>query len=91
MSDSEQLAKITEVLDRMIKDHWEVYSKHMNIEAGAIDQGKINHVKFARLSLIGFAKMSSILAVDTYMTEDEFVSMCRENYRLADSAAPKFK
>jgi siderophore synthetase component len=89
MADEQVFEKAREIHTRMTKDMWEVHGKHQAVEAGS-DEDKINFVKFGRLSMISFAHVAAVLAVDTLMDEEKFLEVCRDNFRAAYAAAPKF-
>jgi len=84
-----KVEKARAVHARITKDLWDVCAKHQTAEAGSTED-KIGFVQFGRLMMISLAHASAVCAVDTLMNEGHFIEMCRENYKLADAAAPKF-
>jgi hypothetical protein len=50
----------------------------------------VDQMKFERSFVIAMVDVSCLLAVDSLMTEDQFLDVCRTTFKAAYEAAPKF-
>ena len=50
----------------------------------------LDGVQFQRLFTIAMLDVASVLAVDSLMTEEQFVKVCTETFKVAYDKAPKF-
>ena len=78
-----QLKQIGEALLPKYWDDWREVRKE------TVDED-LTDAQFARFSIVVAVQMAAVLAVDTYMTEDQFIALCKANYEGAHKQSPKF-
>lgn len=73
--------------DDVVADLWITWEEWRD----AADGWAMDPVQFSRLSVVSMNTVAAVVAVDSLMTEDQFVDVCRTLYQEALIRAPKFK
>ena len=74
--------------------HYEMTLKLLNdlknFWAKQLKDAPADDVTFARLSVVALTQFSAMLGVDVGMTEEQFVKICKVQFKESYSRAPKF-
>jgi hypothetical protein len=76
----EALRKVHEALCDVFWKTWQLNQK----------PSELDPVKYSRLSVVSLTWLASVVAVDVHLTEEQFLDVCRANFREAYAKAPKF-
>lgn len=70
--------------------HCELVEKLKSLYMELVKGSAVDQVQFERLFTIAMLDVASVLAVDSLMTEEQFVKVCTETFKVAYDKAPKF-
>jgi len=70
--------------------HCHLVEKLKTLFMEEVKVSSLDQVKFQKLFIIAMIDVVSVLAVDSLMTEEQFVKVCTETFKVAYDKAPKF-
>lgn len=73
--------------DALLASLWEAWGAHLPTLK---NKPEIDMMVFTKMAVVTVSQMAAVLAVDTMMTQDQFMKVCAANFAECYDAAPKF-